>query len=183
MIDIEDNERRAVLALMRDNALPTPDDATRAALTAAGVEVGPSGPGEPLVVATLPAGWRKEPAAEHRAFYLVDDRGVRRFYVAWKAPLLFSSEPGRGWITEADKRDAFARTWSADDSYEVQAMGHRYFTILCPACGVQVRWSTSTFAERDRPGLRADCEARAEHAFARDHGPGCRALATGDHRP
>ena len=175
MFDIEANEQRELAALMARDELPTPDAATRAALAAAGVMLGPSAPGCALVVATLPPRWRKERAEVARAFWILDAFGARRFRVWWKAALPFAMESGYGGIAEAERRDDYARTWSADDSFEAMAHDERYFEISCRWCDLHLRWTLSGSAERDHPQARAEVEARAERVFEAKH-PKCPAV-------
>jgi hypothetical protein len=169
MFDIEENERREVLALMGREELPTPDEKTRAALVAAGVDLGPSAPGSTLIAATLPPRWRKDQAEVDRAFWLIDGEGRRRFRVWWKAAHPFAFESGSGGIIEAQRCDDYARRWSPDDSFEVTARGERRFEISCPRCDKHLAWTLSLAAERDRPGMRARVEEMTEHAFAKAH--------------
>lgn len=169
MFDIEENERREVLALMGREELPAPDENTRVALVAAGVDIGPAAPGSTLVTATLPPRWRKDRAEVDRAFWLVDGEGRRRFRVWWKAAHPFTFEHGSGGIIEVEQRDGYARRWSADDSFEVMARGERRFEISCPRCDKHIAWTLSLAAERDRPGMRARVEEMTEHAFAKVH--------------
>ena len=170
LIDIEENERRELLALMSRDELPTPDEATRAALVSAGVRLGPTAPGCQLIDATLPAGWTKSPAEVPRAFWILDAAGARRFRVWWKAAHPFAFEPGYGGISVAKQTDGLVRTWAADDSFEVIAEHKRLFRIECPRCRKRVDWWLSLLVERDDPQARARVEEMAERAFARGHG-------------
>lgn len=172
MFDIEANEQRELAALMARDELPTPNEATRAALAAAGVVLGPSAPGAPLVVATLPPRWRKERAEVARAFWILDADGRRRFRVWWKAALPFAMESGYGGVAEVERRDDYARRWSADDSFEVMAHDERHFEISCRRCDLRLRWTLAGSAEREHPQARAEVEERAGRAFAAKH-PKC----------
>jgi len=172
MFDIEANEQRELVALMRRDELPTPNETTRAALAAAGVVLGPSAPGCALVDATLPPRWRKERAEVARAFWILDAYGARRFRVWWKAALPFAMESGYGGVAEVEQRDGYARRWSADDSFEAMAHDERHFEISCRRCNLHLRWTLSGRMDREHPQARADVEERAERAFAAKH-PKC----------
>ena len=169
LIDIEENERRELLALMGRDELPTPDDATRAALLVAGARLGPTAPGCHLVDAVLPPGWTKSPAEVPRAFWILDAARARRFRVWWKAPHTFALEPGYGGVSVAKQTDGLARSWSADDSFEVIAEHKRLFRIECTKCRKRCDFWLSLLVERDDPQARARVEQMAEHAFAKGH--------------
>ena len=84
---IEESEARGQQSLVNSDSLPSEmSDKTRSALEAAGVTFGEPYLEDPLFLdATLPAGWAKRATSHDMWSYLVDDQGMARAGIFYKA--------------------------------------------------------------------------------------------------
>lgn len=162
MIDIADNERRDRDRLMEEDDLPTPAPEVLSAMRSAGLFVQEPYEGYPLVRARLPAGWTKQAdPISGRRFFLVDDKGERRFNVYWKAGHPFSGERAHGSISVIEP-DAVQREWHGN-----HRMGERrFFLVRCSFC----RLRSGQFVDDYASSLMLKiAERETERHFEIDH--------------
>lgn len=82
---IEDQEASGSAQLRASTVLPV-DGSEDPTFVELGITFGAQTPGDPLFrEATIPDGWSKQPGEESRTTYLVDQRGVRRVCIFYKA--------------------------------------------------------------------------------------------------
>lgn len=171
LFDIEHEERRARDTMMLRDELPNPTPEQGAQLRAMGFAFGRFDPGNGAIHATAPRGWHKEAdGARHRVFHIMDERGIRRVSVFWKAPHPFSREHGYGHI-EILKPDGLRREWITDG--EAVYRERKYFYVLtCDTCLMRVHGSIDAADALESAAYGQRIEAMVERGFR--HADGCR---------
>jgi len=131
MINIEANERRERDDMIARGEIPAPDAETLPRLEALGVRCHDIGV---IAHVTLPARWSPEAdPLDHRRWFLLDERGIRRVACFWKAAGLFDSGPGRGSIALMEA-DLLIRRWEGRDSAHFFQTQNLRLTLSCVRC-------------------------------------------------